>query len=403
MLQHLLNRQLHAVKKTTLVESSLFNCSIITSQRFIPSVRNVARRSSSESTTSITTPLTQTVKATSPKSSPPVSTTEGTLGSIFFTSLCAITFGLGVWQTRRYFEKVEMMKKREEDLELPCLTFAEWLKNKNISLDASYPGKLDVKLPSGDTNLRGVKSERSYRLVSIRGTFSHEKQMLIGPRGPPPGALAETGPNSGRGGGGGMSSSTQGYWVLTPLIVAEDDDSTNIDSIDAKSRWFGGKAKTKPNSDSSNIKEERMVWINRGWIPRHFVDKDAKIISDWDQPQKTVQIMTMESDTDQPRTFSPPSRLETTNNSGGIPKLLWLDRQAISELTNCSLGQTPPLFVQINDGDVDEASQFPARSSRKYVGEFKVTPEVHAGYAVTWFGLSGAGILMTRKLLTRGR
>ena len=403
MAQHLLYRQLHAIKKTTLVKSSIFTSSIITSQRLIPSVRPVTRRSSSESL-AIPTPLTQTVKATAPKPSTPASTTEGTLGSIFFTSLCAITFGLGVWQTRRYFEKVEMMKKREEDLELPSLTFAEWLTNKNSSIDASQPEKLGSKPPSGDTNSHHVKSERSYRLVSIRGTFSHDKQMLIGPRGPPPGALAETGPNSGRGGGGGMSSSTQGYWVLTPLIVADDDDITGVDSVVEKNRWFGGKAKAKLNSDSSDIKEERMVWINRGWIPRHFIDKDSKIISDWDQPQETVQIMTMESDTEKPRTFSPPSLLESTNASDSIPKLLWLDRQVISELTNCPLGQTPPLFVQINnDGDLDGASQFPAKSSRKYVGEFKVTPEVHAGYAVTWFGLSGAGILMTRKLLTRGR
>jgi len=33
------------------------------------------------------------------------------------------------------------------------------------------------------------------------------------------------------------------------------------------------------------------------------------------------------------------------------------------------------------------------------VADFKVTPAVHAAYAVTWFGLSLAGMIMTRKLM----
>jgi cytochrome oxidase assembly protein ShyY1 len=51
--------------------------------------------------------------------------------------------------------------------------------------------------------------------------------------------------------------------------------------------------------------------------------------------------------------------------------------------------------------DAPASTFFPARASREYVGEFKVTPAVHAGYAFTWFGLSSAGIIMTRKLLSR--
>jgi surfeit locus 1 family protein len=46
---------------------------------------------------------------------------------------------------------------------------------------------------------------------------------------------------------------------------------------------------------------------------------------------------------------------------------------------------------------------FPVKPSKETVGEFKVLPSTHAGYAFTWFGLSSAGIFMTRKLITRGR
>ena len=299
-----------------------------------------------------------------------------------------------------------MVDKREEDLELPPLQFHEWLANQS-NTDESDPRSSDAKIQTDKE-----KKVRSYRLVSVKGTFDHGHQILVGPRGPPPGALAESGPNSGRGGGGGMSSSTQGYWVLTPFIIGGDKDTSCNGNSSGKRGWLGlFNSQSKSNAEATTTTpdqtpEERIVWINRGWIPRHFIDRDLRILHQWEQPLGTVEIMTMESETETPGRFSPPSRLETKshdNNSGAIQKLLWLDRQAISELTECPLGQNPPLFVQIRGDNEDTSSLFPARSTREYVGEFKVTPEVHVGYAFTWFGLSGAGVLMTRKLLSRGR
>jgi surfeit locus 1 family protein len=314
-----------------------------------------------------------------------------------------------VWQTQRYFEKVELVKKREHDLKLPPLSYEGWLASKS-SQESLESSKLD-------TNNENATNERSYRLVTLQGTFQHSNQVLIGPRGPPPGALAASGPNSGRGGGGGMSSSMQGYWVLTPFVVSNcvgdsvNDCNNKSDGTTTNRGWFGlfgskGQSeKTEPNLSSNKL--EIIVWINRGWIPRHFVSNDLKIMQHWDQPQGLVEIMTMESETEKAGRFSPPSRLEAKSQqhvddtSDRVPKLLWLDRQAIAELTDCPPGHHPPLFAQIKDAT--DFNTFPARSTREFVGEFKVTPEVHAGYATTWFGLSGAGVLMTRKLLSRGR
>ena len=133
--------------------------------------------------------------------------------------------------------------------------------------------------------------------------------------------------------------------------------------------------------------------------------------------------------------FTPPSRVDPvvvgkaksegegcgSNNTNGtgvgndentIKKLLWMDRETMEEMTNCSTNDHPPLFVQINTTSATddnnnmkktESKTFPVQPSQEYVGEFKVTPDVHMGYAITWFGLSGAGVIMTRKLLTRGR
>ena len=39
-----------------------------------------------------------------------------TLGTLFFGSLCASTFGLGVWQSQRYFEKIDQVEQRKVEL-----------------------------------------------------------------------------------------------------------------------------------------------------------------------------------------------------------------------------------------------------------------------------------------------
>lgn len=101
------------------------------------------------------------------------------LGKVFFGSLCGGTFALGCWQTSRYFEKEELVKQREQDLALPPRPFDR--QNYNTA---------------------------SLQRQVIKGKFVHDQEVLVGPRGPPPGAMASTGPSSGRS-EGGMSSSPQ--------------------------------------------------------------------------------------------------------------------------------------------------------------------------------------------------
>ena len=389
---------------------------------------------------------------------------NNTIGKIFFPSLCAITFTLGTWQTQRYFEKVDMVQKRKDDLSLDPLSFDQWrLLNHDNHVGASPS--------SSSSGSNGEEASKSYRRVIIQGKFDHTNSILIGPRGPPPGALATSGPNSGLGGGGGgMSSSLQGYWVITPLIVGEEeenrlDDGGSLSMQDVSSRkegWLGrllpwrrrNNNKSNNTSDqlshdlrsgssdtnstistkkqSSSDKQTTTVWINRGWIPRHYINPNTnQILQSWDEPKEHVTVLSMESQTEKGRgMFTPPSRVDPvvggkgeggSNNTNGtgvgndentIKKLLWMDRETMEEMTNCSTNDHPPLFVQINTTSATddnnnmkktESKTFPVQPSEEYVGEFKVTPDVHMGYAITWFGLSGAGVIMTRKLLTRGR
>lgn len=420
---------------------------------------NNARRlsSSSSQTTSRTTAAAQQADNSTPLSSASI-----TFGKIFFPSLCVITFTLGIWQTKRYFEKLDMVSKRKDDLMLDPMTFDEWTLKNDASSNAAT---------------KSTSTTPSYRRVTLHGKFDHNNSILIGPRGPPPGALATSGPNSGMGGGGGMSSSQQGYWVVTPLIIGDERSNSSIDNAigegggkkeswwlhrilfwkgrhDSRSSGSTLSSSTQSGTNSSNTASSsssssnnkntsktaaaaNTVWINRGWIPRNFINQtNNQIIQSWDEPGNTVTLQTMESQTERGGgMFTPPSRLDSTtggekgasSNSSSIindgrrsvRKLLWMDREAMEQMTGCNENQHPPLFVQINTEDNDSNDNnhqpitaaattttrrsYPVRPSQEYVGEFKVTPEVHAGYAVTWFGLSGAGVFMTRKLLTRGR
>jgi cytochrome oxidase assembly protein ShyY1 len=42
---------------------------------------------------------------------------------------------------------------------------------------------------------------------------------------------------------------------------------------------------------------------------------------------------------------------------------------------------------------------WPVSPTADKVGDFKVSPSIHVGYAITWYGLSMAGLYMTRLLL----
>ena len=254
-----------------------------------------------------------------------------TSGKLFFSSLCASTFGLGCWQTRRYFEKIQCVEERKQILSQGCV---ELEKDAKCANDAN----------------------KSFTPIVVRGKFRHEDEVLIGPRGPPMDSLSKTGPNSGRS-QGGMASSPQGYYCLTPL----------------------------ERSDNAGV-----VVVNRGWIPRSYIQEKAV----WHRPTTIVTVEGVSSTTEIPRFLSPPHDVKEPR------KLLWFDRRAIEEKTQ-TVGKAPVLVTETSEHQ--DARGPPFKPSKQSAGEFKVASSTHAGYAVTWFGLSGAGIFMTRKLITRGR
>lgn len=307
-------------------------------------------------------------------------------GALFFSSLCASTFGLGCWQAKRYFEKIDLVQERAVQLAqdpIPLIQNAKCtLEEKRFVLQSLAKGSSSVSSSMAvkeekDLKERTTHDDLGYRPFMVQGVFRHEDSVLVGPRGPPLGAISSSGPNSGRS-SGGMSSSPQGYFLITPL----DRNHTN------------GKRST--------------ILVNRGWIPMHLVkmhnqqNNDKKSTKPWVESKGIVTVIGIQSKTEQPKFMSP-----VHDDKKHPRQLLWFDRNAIETKTHTK-GQYPLLMTETleeeqNDKKNAVSQSIPIKPSKQSVGEFKVTPSTHAGYALTWFGLSGAGMFMTRKLITRGR
>jgi cytochrome oxidase assembly protein ShyY1 len=78
-----------------------------------------------------------------------------------------------------------------------------------------------------------------------------------------------------------------------------------------------------------------------------------------------------------------------------------MDQDTMEELSGIEKGESL-MMVQVKDVN-NEDLKYPAQPPADVVGDFKTTPMIHAGYAATWYGLAGAGLFMTRALITRGR
>lgn len=253
-------------------------------------------------------------------------------GQAFFGGLCTGTFGLGCWQTRRYFEKVDEIKRRE------------------VELAVGDPEPLEPYADANNTNI-GKK-------VIIEGSFRHQDEVVIGPRGAPKSANFKKGRQA-----QGMATNPQGYFLVTPF-----------ERLDGKGT----------------------VLIKRGWVPYSYMQKNIP----WHRPKGIVEVTAVADRMDKRKYFSP-------QEHPSINRLIWFDRRAIEGGTNTS-NINPAYFAQVNQGeekvyDLWDERRFPIKAGADALKEFTITPEVHLSYAVTWFGLSSAGVMMTRKLMLRGR
>jgi cytochrome oxidase assembly protein ShyY1 len=115
----------------------------------------------------------------------------------------------------------------------------------------------------------------------------------------------------------------------------------------------------------------------------------------YDKPEGKQQVLAVPGKAEKPRFMVPEHDLRKRH-------FFWTDMDTMEKVSGIEEGDGV-LLVQVRSDNEDESVHFPAQPPLLSVGEYKTTPLIHAGYAATWFGLAGAGIYMTRKLITRGR
>ena len=201
-----------------------------------------------------------------------VGTNLGTSGIVFFGGLCVGTFGLGCWQLERLLEKWDAIEDREEQLHLSPIAYGG---GGHRSSNPNAGVAMDRLLGDGERQrLQNQLDDhhhqhQPYRRRLLRGRFRHDKEVLIGPRGAPPGVQmpvsglsAKKKKNNNKTtttAASGMQPGPQGFYVYTPMEVAIGDS--------------GGAGGASPSPSPSAIpeEEETVVWINRGWIPKTLV------------------------------------------------------------------------------------------------------------------------------------
>lgn len=192
-----------------------------------------------------------------------------------------------------------------------------------------------------EETLKECKGQR----ISLKGTYLHDKEVLLGPRSAPSGLFGA--------GAQGLASNPQGYYIITPL----------------------------KRSDGT------ILYINRGWIPMNM--------KEWTKPKNEIELVAIVSETEKKASFTPENN--TTSN-----KLLWLEATSLLEITKLK-GIAEPLliFEEINTTENNNTIEYPASRKSDALDSHYVTPATHFVYAVTWFSLAFSGLCMTYYILKR--
>mmetsp|Transcript_33946 Transcript_33946/g.44789 ORF Transcript_33946/g.44789 Transcript_33946/m.44789 type:complete len:330 (-) Transcript_33946:668-1657(-) len=129
------------------------------------------------------------------------------LGILVLGSIVAGTAGLGVWQTQRYYWKIDQIEERRKRLQ-----------------------QVPQFLPESTTveSLSSLSKNHEYTPFKLNGTFLHDYEILVGPR---------SAPKSVYGAATGLGTNPTGCIVLTPL---QRPDGT-------------------------------LVIVNRGWVPKEEI------------------------------------------------------------------------------------------------------------------------------------
>ncbi|XP_067643774.1 SURF1-like protein [Eurosta solidaginis] len=223
------------------------------------------------------------------------------------------TFGLGCWQVKRKAWKEQLIK----DLE-------------------NQPKMEAVPLPADLSEVSAME----YRLVSVRGKFLHDKELLMGPR-----SLIRPDGKETDGGVFSQRDVGSGYLVITPFKLAD---------------------------------REEIILINRGWVSRKQVNPETRKQGQINSEVELTGVVRMAESRPQ---FSP-------DHKGGV--FLYRDLPKMARLT----GATPIML------DATYESSIPGGPIG---GQTRVTlRNEHLSYILTWFSLSAiTSYLWYRQIVKR--
>eukprot|EP00903_Cladosiphon_okamuranus_P012389 g11611.t1 len=281
------------------------------------------------------------------------------LGMVFFSSLVGATACLGTWQAMRYSWKVDMIESRRarmatEPVDLPEGLEGAALASTMDAIDKEADGK-GAKGSAGET--LGGSSEEGKRLlesmegrrVTATGVFDHSKEVLVGPRGAPPGMKATSGPSS-------IAPSPMGDFVHTPL----------------------------------KRRDGSVVLVNRGWVPRSSG-------TSWSRPEGEITMVGVLKAAEKRSTFSPENKPETR-------QLIWAEKESLLQAAGLvfsdggpeagAQNSVPILLEAVGEDDGDTKTP-PIPKKQRHFGDFYVMPKTHLMYSVTWYALAAAGCALT--------
>jgi len=261
------------------------------------------------------------------------------LGISVFSAICLSTFGLGVWQVKRYYWKIDLIESiKQASHEEPGVL-------KSSTVQASSSGRLD--------GLDG-------KVMTITGHFDHGSELTLGPRSAPVSLLGYAAQ--------GMATNPQGYYIITPFIIEDGEDQC----------------------------KDTVIFVNRGWVPKSEVNYDrpsgSTTISCVIGNEEKAGTFAPKND--------PKSKnllwLErkailngTTMTSLDYPAVL---AECVNENEEEKTADKTPFDKKQKSGVVQK---FPFAKHLSDLQDQYVTPSTHIVYAVTWFSLAVAGCLMT--------
>ncbi|XP_041368816.1 surfeit locus protein 1-like [Gigantopelta aegis] len=220
-------------------------------------------------------------------------------GGLVLLTLPAAAFALGTWQVQRWRWKLGLIADMEERTRTPAVPLPE---------DLDELPKLE------------------YKKVTVRGTFDHSREMLIGPR-----SNVQT---EYSGSGLFQGSSNAGVYVVTPFKLADRDMT---------------------------------ILVNRGWVPGNYT-KGGKRIKGQTEGEVTITgVVRMNEKRNQ---FMPKA------DPKNIGYWMYRDVDAMAEAANAA-----PIFI---DADLDSTV-----TGGPLGGQTRVSlRNDHFSYILTWYSLS---------------